>query len=63
MGSLLSGFVQGTLGMGGGTFTMMVLLSFHLESTAASATSGYQILFTGLASLSEYYINGEVKMF
>jgi uncharacterized membrane protein YfcA len=42
---------------------MMVLLSFPIHSTAASATSGYQILFTGSASLLEYYLNGEVQLF
>ena len=40
----------------------MVLLAFPIASTSASATSGYQILFTGAASLLEYYINGEVKV-
>lgn len=62
VGSLAAGFIQGTLGLGGGTFIMMVLLAFNVDTTVASATSGYQILFTGLASLSEFYINGEVRM-
>ncbi len=42
---------------------MMVLLSFPIASVSASATSGYQILFTGSASLVEYYLNGEVRVF
>ena len=62
-GSFLAGLIQGILGMGCGTCIMLVLLSFPLNSTAASATSGYQILFTGSASLIEYYINGEVQLF
>ena len=41
---------------------MMVLLSFHMNSTAASATSGYQIFFTGSASLLQFYMNGEVEI-
>jgi uncharacterized membrane protein YfcA len=51
LGALAAGFIQGTLGLGAGTCIMMVLLSFNLDTTVASATSGYQILFTGGASL------------
>jgi uncharacterized membrane protein YfcA len=57
-GAFAAGAIQGLLGMGCGTCIMMVLLSFPIASTSASATSGYQILFTGAASLLEYYING-----
>lgn len=49
--------------MGCGTFIMLVLLSFPMDPTSASATSGYQILFSGLSSLAEYFINGEVDLF
>jgi uncharacterized membrane protein YfcA len=52
VGGFFAGFIQGTLGLGAGTCTMMVLLSFGIDSTVASATSGYQILFTGSASLA-----------
>lgn len=62
-GAFLAGLIQGILGLGCGTCIMMVLLSFPIHSTAASATSGYQILFTGSASLLEYYLNGEVQFF
>lgn len=62
-GAFAAGMIQGVLGMGCGTCIMMVLLSFPISSTAASATSGYQILFTGTASLLEYYANGEVRTF
>jgi len=57
-GGFAAGFIQGVLGMGCGTCIMMVLLTFPIHPTAASATSSYQILFTGLGSLFEYYING-----
>lgn len=57
-GSFAAGTIQGLLGMGCGTFIMVVLLSFPIASTSASATSGYQILFTGTAALLEYYMNG-----
>lgn len=56
-GALIAGLVQGILGMGCGTCIMLVLLTLQMDSTAASATSGYQILFTGSASLLEFYIN------
>ena len=62
-GAFAAGTIQGLLGMGCGTCIMIVLLSFPIASTSASATSGYQVLFTGSASLLEYYINGEVKLF
>ena len=51
LGALAAGFIQGTLGLGGGTCIMAVLLSYCLDYTVASATSGYQILFTGSSSL------------
>lgn len=57
LGALIAGLVQGILGMGCGTCIMLVLLTLNMDSTAASATSGYQILFTGSASLLEFYIN------
>lgn len=62
IGALIAGFIQGTLGLGGGTCIMMILLSFNLDTTVASATSGYQILFTGAASLLEFILNGEVQI-
>jgi len=57
LGAIIAGLVQGILGMGCGTCIMLVLLTLNIDSTAASATSGYQILFTGSASLLEFYIN------
>lgn len=62
-GAFAAGLIQGILGMGCGTCIMMVLLSFPIHPSSASATSGYQILFTGSGSLLEYYINGEVQAF
>jgi uncharacterized membrane protein len=41
---------------------MAALLHFPISPRAASATSGYQILFIGLASLVEGFINGEVDI-
>lgn len=51
VGAFIAGFIQGTLGLGAGTCIMMILMSFGIDTTVASATSGYQILFTGSASL------------
>jgi hypothetical protein len=58
VGALAAGFVQGVLGVGCGTCIVMALLAFSMNTTAASATSAYQILFTGGASLLEFYLNG-----
>lgn len=51
VGAFFAGFIQGILGLGAGTCIMMVMMSFGIDTTVASATSGYQILFTGSASL------------
>lgn len=52
MGGFGAGFVQGTLGVGAGTFLMTVMLSSPIHAQAAAATSGFQILFTGSAALT-----------
>ena len=51
-GGFFAGLIQGVLGVGSGTCIMATLLHLSINSTSASATSGYQILFIGLASLS-----------
>ncbi len=51
LGGFGAGLVQGTLGVGAGTFEMTVLLALNVDSRVAAATSGYQILFTGSAAL------------
>lgn len=53
LGALGAGFVQGTLGVGAGTFLMAVLLASPLNPRVAAATSGYQLLFTGSAALTQ----------
>jgi len=50
-GGFAAGAIQGILGMGCGTCIVTMLLSFPIAPTSAIATSGYQILFTGAASL------------
>lgn len=58
----MGGTAQGILGMGSGNCIMIVLYSFSINPRVVSATSGYQILFTGAGSLLAYYINGRVKV-
>jgi hypothetical protein len=41
---------------------MATLLHLSINSTSASATSGYQVLFIGLAALSQGFINGDVNV-
>jgi uncharacterized membrane protein YfcA len=43
----MGGTAQGILGMGSGNCIMIVLYSFSINPRVVSATSGYQILFTG----------------
>ncbi len=52
LGAFGAGFVQGTLGVGSGTFLMTVLLAMKLNPRVAAATCGYEILFTGSSALT-----------
>ena len=61
VGALFGGCIQSILGVGCGTCIVLVLLMYSMNTSAASATSAYQILFTGGASLLEFYLDGEVK--
>jgi uncharacterized membrane protein YfcA len=45
-----AGIFQGILGVGSGTFIMGVFVTLGLHPQVAAATSGYQILFIGLAT-------------
>jgi uncharacterized membrane protein YfcA len=62
IGGFAAGFVQGCLGVGSGIFIMAVTMSLPITPAAAIATSGYQILFIGAASLVQGFINGDVKI-
>ena len=57
---ILAGLVQGILGLGSGSCMMIFLLTTSINTASASATTGYQILFIGLAALIEGFINGTV---
>jgi len=56
---LIAGLVQGVLGVGSGSCIMAFLLMTPINTQAASATSGYQVLFIGLAALVQGFINGD----
>ncbi len=62
MAGFLAGFVQGILGVGSGSTMMSFLLTTSINTTSASATTGYQVLFIGMAALIEGFINGEVNV-
>ncbi len=59
---LLAGCVQGILGLGSGSCMMIFLLTTSINAASASATTGYQVLFIGLAALMEGFINGSVVL-
>lgn len=59
---ITAGLVQGVLGLGAGSCIMAFLLMTPINTTSASATSAYQILFIGSAALVEGFINREVKI-
>lgn len=58
----LAGLIQGILGVGSGSTMMSFLLTTPINTTSASATTGYQVLFIGMAALIEGFINGEVNV-
>lgn len=60
MAGFLAGTVQGILGVGSGSCMMTFLLTTSINAQSASATSGYQVLFIGLAALIEGFINDEI---
>lgn len=49
-GGYFAGVSQGILGAGSGTFLMGTFMAVNLNPKVAAATSGYQILFIGLAT-------------
>ena len=50
-GGFLAGIIGGILGLGTASCIMVFLLMTPINITSATATSGYQVLFVGLASL------------
>lgn len=54
--------MQGTLGVGAGTFLMLVMLASPINPRVAAATSGYQLLFSGSAALTEQFINDKISI-
>lgn len=62
LAGFLAGTVTGILGVGSGSCMMSFLLSTPINASSASATTGYQVLFIGMAALIEGFINGEVNL-
>lgn len=57
---MLAGLVQGILGLGSGSTMMIFFFMTPINTSSASATTGYQVLFIGLSALIEGFINGSV---
>lgn len=51
LAGFLAGLAQGILGVGSGSCMMSFLLTTSINASSASATTGYQVLFIGLAAL------------
>jgi uncharacterized membrane protein YfcA len=48
----MAGFLQGLLALGSGTCMIATLLYLKMNPASAAATSGYQVLFIGLAAMT-----------
>ena len=60
--ALLGGFVNGMLGSGVGSVMVVGMLFIGVPQAVSSATSGYQIVFTGLASLIQAFANKQLNV-
>lgn len=60
--ALLGGFVNGMLGSGVGSVMVVGMLFIGVPQAVSSATSGYQIVFTGLASLIQAFANRQLNI-
>lgn len=59
----LVGLVAGLLGLGGGEFLVPLLLEMGLQTTVASATSGFIMLFTTSSNIVHYAVAGTLDAF
>ena len=57
MTAFIGGLVNGMLGTGVGSIMVMGMLFIGVSQPVASATSGYQIMFTGAASMIQALAN------
>ena len=61
LGGFIGGFNGGAFGIGGSTTMIFSLLYLDIEPAVVSATVGFQILFTGLASLAQAFATDEIE--
>merc|ERR1712023_606339 len=59
----LIGLVAGLLGLGGGEFMVPLLLEIGVQTTVASATSGFLMLFTTMSNIIHYFAAGILQKF
>jgi uncharacterized membrane protein YfcA len=60
-GGFVGGVLQGVIGLGSGNMMIAALLYVGLDARVTGATSGYQIVFIGMASLIEAISNSELS--
>lgn len=56
-GGFVGGLLQGVIGLGSGNMMIAALLHVGIDARVTGATSGYQIVFIGMASLIEALAN------
>lgn len=57
-GGFFGGFLQGIIGLGSGNMMIASLLYVGIDARVVGATSGYQIVFIGMASLIQALADG-----
>lgn len=60
LGGFLGGFNGGVFGVGSSTTIIFALLYLDIEPMVASATVGFQVVFSGLGSLCEAFATNEI---
>jgi len=62
LGGFLGGFNGGVFGVGSSTTIIFTLLFLDIEPVVASATVGFQVVFSGLGSLCEAFATNEIDL-
>jgi len=61
--ALIIGLVAGLLGLGGGEFTVPLMLEFGLLPRVAASTSGFLMVFTTSSNVVHYLVAGTIEPF